>query len=162
MKVRRSEVESLVKLLILSFKNGINLPFTIPTRTCPDLRPSKKIKKKKCKRRHSEIVVQSYIKDQNRFHLLYYGMHDPEIVYQFDQEEVTLFRMIKKSMKKKKIRGKTLIEVRALKKILKTTKIRRHKRIQVRFSEEEYSIIQAKSQRRNLDFSDYIRTELLS
>jgi len=162
LKARRSEVESLVRLLILSFKNGTNLPFTIPTRTCPDLQPSKKIKKKKCKKRHSEVIVQSYNKDQNKFHLLYYGMHDPKIVYEYDQEENTLFSMIKKGIKKKKIRRKSLIEVRVLKKILKTTKIRRHNRIQVRFSDKEYSIIVSKSKRRNLDFSEYIRMELFS
>lgn len=162
MKQRRSEIDSLVRLLILTFKNGANLPFVIPTKTCPDLQPSKKIMIKKCKKRHSEIIVQSYINEQNKFHLLYYGMHSPKIVYEYDQDEELLFSMIKKSLKKKKIRGKTLIEVRNLKKILKTTKIRRHNRIQIRFSDQEYAIIQSKSKRRNLDFSEYIRMELFS
>jgi len=89
-------------------------------------------------------------------------MHSPKIVYEYDQDEELLFSMIKKSLKKKKIRGKTLIEVRNLKKILKTTKIRRHNRIQIRFSDQEYAIIQSKSKRRNLDFSEYIRMELFS
>ncbi len=162
MKQRRSEIDSLIRLLIVSFKNKSNLPFTIPTKTCPDLQPSKKIDKKKCKKMHSEIIVQSYNKEQNKFHLMYYGMHSSKIVYEYDQDEGVLFSMIKKSLKKKKIRGKTLIEIRNLKKILKTTKIHRHNRIQIRFSDEEYSIIQSKSKRRNLDFSEYIRMELFS
>jgi len=162
LKARRSEVDSLIRLLILSFKNGTNLPFTIPTRTCPDLKPSKKIKKKKCKKRHSEVIVQSYNKDQNTFHLLYYGMHNSKIVYEYDQDEEILFSMIKKSNKKMKIRGKPLIQVSFLKKILKITKIRRHKNIRVRVSDDEYLSIVSKSKRRNLDLSDYIRMKLFT
>jgi len=162
LKVRRSQIDSLIKLLILSFKNGKNIPFTIPTKTCTDLKPSKNIKMKKCTKRHSEIVVQSYNQEQNTFHLLYYGMHSPEIVYQYDQNEIVLLEMIKKSLKKKKIRGKTLIEVSDLKKILEVTKIIRRNRIQVRYSDIEYGMIQQRAKRRNLDYSDYIRTELFS
>ena len=162
MKERRSQVDSLVKLLIISFKNGKNLPFLIPTKTCPDLKPSKKIKRKKCSNRHSEIVVESYNHEENKFHLLYYGMHLPNIMYEYDQNEDVLTTMIKKSLKKKKIGGKTLIEVRDLKKIVDITKINRPNRIDVRYSDIEYSIIQLKAKRRNLDYSDFIRTELFS
>lgn len=162
MKTRRSEADSLIKLLIVSFKNNSNLPFTIPTMRCPDLPRSKKIKKKKCKKKHSEIVVESYNKEQNTFHLLYYGIHSPKVQFQHDQDEHVLFSMIKKSLTKRKYGLKTLIQVKDLKKILKTTKITRHNRIQVRFSDTEYLNIQSKSKRRNLDMSEYIRMELFS
>ncbi len=162
MKARRSEVDGIVNLLIQSFKEGANLPFTIPTKTCPDLHPSKKFKKKKCRKRHSEIVVGHYIEEGNKYHLFYFGMHTKKIIYEYDQEQDVLISMIKKSLQKKKIGGKTLLEIRKLKKILKTSKINRNKRVTVRFTEKEFLGIQSKARIRNLEITVYMRMKLFS
>lgn len=158
MKSRRSQVDSIIKLLILSFKNNKNLPFVIPTMICPDERKTNK----KCRKKHSEIVVDRYNKNDNTFHLLYYGTHVSSVQFEYDQDEDTVFSMIRKKVINRKYAGKKLIQLKNLKKILKTTKIIRNKRIQVRFSDAEYSSIISKSKRRNLDKSEYIRMELFS
>ena len=163
MKTRRSQIDSLIKLLIISFKNKTNLPFTIPTNRCPDLRNSKKTKVKKCKKHHAEVVVESYNKEENTFHLLYYGMHIPKVQFEYDQDEETLFNMIKKSLTVRKYGGAVrLLLVSDLKKILDTTKILRRNVFTIRFSDSEYLAIKARAKRRKLSIVEYIRSELLS
>lgn len=125
---------------------------------CPDKRKLNK----KCKKRHSEIVVESYNKKNNTFHLLYYGMHISKVQFEYDQDEDTLFSMIKKKVIQRKYAGKTLISLKKLKKILDVTKIIRQKRITVRYSDNEYSSITSKAKRRNLDKSEYVRMKSLS
>lgn len=162
MKQRHSEIDGLVKLLVNSFKLGFNLPFTIPTMRCPDYILYKKNKIKKCRKRHAEIIVQAYNKTESTFHLLYYGMHIPNIQFEYDQDESILISMIKKSLTKRRRDVNTLLKVKDLKKIVKSTKIIRNKRITVRFSEKEYLMIASKAKRRNLEKSEYVRMELFS
>lgn len=166
MKIRRSEIESLVNLLLYSFKNGNNLPFVIPTKTCPDLKPSKNLKMKRCNKKHSEIVVKSYLPDGKKYRLLYHGMHTTgRDVYTFDQEEEILKQIIIKSMKKKKYGGKTLLEVRKIKKMLyQNSKNNSDKRIRsftMRLTDKEMKSIESKAQNRGLELSDYGRMKLL-
>jgi len=162
LKVRRSQIESIINLLLYSFKHDKNLPFTIPTKTCPDLQPSKNFKSKKCKKRHSEIIIQSYNEEIEKFHLLYYGVHNPKIVAEFDQEEQLVKSLIKKSLQKKKFAGKTLLEIRSLKKILKKTDIERKLWLTFRLSPKEKKMLQSKAKTRELAVSDFIRMKLFS
>lgn len=162
MKARRSEIESLINLLLYSFRNGKNLPFTIPTKTCPDLKPSKNQKRKPCRKKHSEIVVQSYLPEENRYRCIYYGMHDSKNTDQFDQEESIIKMIIKRSLKKKKYGGKTLLEIRKIKTIVSKNDVERTKLIAFRVSEKEWKSIDAKSRKRSLEKSDYIRMKLFS
>jgi len=162
LKVRRSQIDSIINLLLYSFKQKKNLPFTVPTKTCPDLQPSKKIKRKSCKKRHSEIVIQSYNEEEKTFHLLYYGIHDPKIVAEFDQDEQLVKSLIKKSLQKKKFGGKTLLEIRKLKMILKNTDIERKLWMTFRLSSKEKKMLQSKAKTRELAVSDFIRMKLFS
>ena len=162
MKARRSEIDSMINLLLYSFRNGKNLPFTIPTKSCPDLKPSKKEKRKSCKKRPSEIVIESYLSEEKKFHLKYYGMHTAKDVYEFDQDQLLVKQMIKNSLKKKKYGGKTLLEIRNVKKLLKKIDTDRIKQINFRLSEKEKKSIIAKAEKRNLEISDYIRMKLFS
>ena len=117
---------------------------------------------KRCKRRHSEIIVQSYNKEENTFHLLYYGMHLPKVVFESDVNDDIVYDTIKKSMNASKWGTKKLLEVRVIKKILKTTKIKRSKWLHVRITGNELMKLQSKANTRNLEVSDYIRLILFS
>ena len=145
-----------------SFRNGKNLPFTIPTKTCPDLKPSKNYKRKPCRKKHSEIVVQSYLPEKNLYSCIYYGMHDSKNTDQFDQEESIIKMIIKRSLKKKKYGGKTLLEIRKIKTIVSKNDVERTKLIAFRVSEKEWKSIDAKARKRSLEKSDYIRMKLFS
>jgi len=162
LKARRSEIDSLINLLLYSFREGKNLPFTIPTKTCPDLKPSKHLKIKSCRKRHSEIVVESYIPEEKKYRLLYYGMHTSKDVYKFDQEQEVVKQIIKKSMVKKKFNHRTLLEVRTLKKLLKKNDDKRTLGIYIRVSVKEKKSIVFKAKNRNQEISDYIRMKLFS
>lgn len=162
MKARRTEIDSLINLLLYSFRNGDNLPFVIPTKTCPDLKPSKKLKKRKCKKRHSEIVVQAYLPTEKMYRCLYYSMHEPKNIDQFDQQEEIVKSILKRSLTKKKYGGRTLLEVRRLKKILDKNQPERHKKITFRVSIKEWKSIHSKADNRGLEISDYIRMKLFS
>lgn len=162
MKARRSEIDSLINLLLHSFRNGKNLPFIIPTKTCPDLKPSKNLKRKYCRKKHSEIIVDSYMPEEKKYRLLYYGMHTSKNVYKFDQEEDVVKQIIKKSMLKQKIRGRALLEVRTLKKLLKKNDDKRTLGVYIRVSVKEKKSILFKAQNRGLEVSDYIRMKLFS
>lgn len=162
MKPRRSQVDTIIKLLLLSFKNNQNIPFTIPTMLCPDQPRIRNKINKKCKKRHSEIIVHSYNKQNDTFHLLYYGIHVSKVQFEFDQDEDVLFQIIKKTLLVKKYGLSSLIKIKDLRKILKTTKINRDKRITIRLSDKEYLAISSKAKRRNLEKSEYVRMELFS
>lgn len=162
LKQRKTEIDSLINLLLYSFRNGNNLPFTIPTKTCPDLKPSKKEKRKPCRKRHSEIIVESYLPEEKKYRLLYYGMHSSKDVFTFDQNEDMVKIIIRKSIMRKKYGGKTLLEVRNVKKLLMKKDIVRTKLITFRVSEKEKKSIIAKAEKRNLEISDYIRMKLFS
>ncbi len=162
MKARRSEIDSVINMLLYSFRNGNNIPFMIPTQTCPDLKPSKIGNRKSCKKHHSEIVVESYVPEEKNYRLLYYGMHTVKGVYTFDQSPEMVKQIIKKSLLKKKYAGKTLLEIRNVKKLLKKIDIDRTKLIAFRVSDKEKKSIIAKAEKRNLEISDYIRMKLFS
>lgn len=150
-------------MLLYSFKNGKNLPFTIPTKTCPDLRPSKNLKGKKCKKRHSEIVVESYLIEEKKYRLLYYGMHTSNDVYKFDQEQEIVKQIIKKSMFKKKYNHRALLEVRIIKKLIDETNADKKPIWRTfRITEKQNLSLIAKAKKRNLEISDYIRMKLFS
>lgn len=160
MKARKSEIDSLIDLLLYSFKNNTNLPFKIPTMTCPDLKPSKNLKRKYCRKRHSEIVVQSYLPEEKKYRLLYYGMHTTKDVYMFDQEEQIVKQIIKKSLLKEKYGGKKLLEIRSIKKLLGKRLIKYNKVIRIRISQKQYNSLVSKVGNRNLGISDYVRLKL--
>jgi len=117
---------------------------------------------KPCKKRHSEIVVQSYNEEKETFHLLYFGVHDPKIVAEFDQDEQLVKLLIKKSLQKKKFAGKTLLEIKNLKKILEKTSIDRKLWKSFRLSEKEMKMLQSKAKTRQLELPDFIRMKLFS
>ncbi len=160
MKARRSEIDSVVKLLLYSFRNDHNLPFVIPTKTCPDLKPSRKEKRRACRKKHSEIVVEKFLPETKQYRCLYYGMHTTDKPDVFDQEEDIVKMMIKRSLKKKKYGGKTLLEIRKLKKLLKKTEVNRTLGIFIRVSVKEKKSIVDKAKNRDLETSDYIRMKL--
>ena len=163
MKARRSEINSLVSLLLYSFRNGKNLPFTIPTKTCPDLNPSKHLRKKSCRKRHSEIVVSSYDPKEKKYRLLYYGMHTSKNVYKFDQEEEIVSQIIKKSITKKIYNHKALLEVKKLKKLVKVADDEQKLKFRsFRISEKQDKSLIAKAKNRGLEVSDYIRMKLFT
>ena len=152
----------MVNLLLYSFRNGHNLPFKIPTKTCPDLRPSKKEKKRACRKKHSEIVVEKYLPEKKQYRCLFYGMHSTAKPDQFDQEESLVKMIIKRSMKKKKYGGKTLLEIRKLKKLLKKTEVNRILGIYIRVSVKEKKSIADRAKNSDLEISDYIRMKLFT
>lgn len=117
---------------------------------------------KPCKKRHSEIVIQSYNDENETFHLLYYGVHSPKIVAEFDQEEQLVKSLIKKSLHKKKFAGKTLLEIKNLKKILENTNVDRKLWKSFRLSEKEMKMLQSKAKTRQLELPDFIRMKLFS
>ena len=92
MKQRISEIDSLIDLLIYSFKHGKNLPFLIKTKNCPS-------KKKYCKRHHGEIIITEYKKDANKFHCDYFGVHERKVIFEFDQSEVVLKKIFNKYLR---------------------------------------------------------------
>jgi len=89
-------------------------------------------------------------------------MHTAKDVYNFDQEIGIVKQIIKKSLLKKKYGGKTLLEIRNLKKMLRKNDLERTKLIAFRVSEKEKKSIIAKSEKRDLEISDYIRMKLFS
>jgi len=156
MKVRRSEIDGLIELLINSFKRSKNLPYQIKTNFCPT-------KKKNCRRHHGEIVVTSFSPETNKFHCIYYGVHITKSVLEHDQTEDILKKMVKKSLTKEHLGAKRLVTVKALKKIIRRENLKNNTCITFRCSSEEKQIIRSNAKKSGFsEMSDYIKLKLLS
>ncbi len=157
MKQRITEIDSLIDLLIYSFKHGKNLPFVIKTKNCPS-------KKKYCKRHHGEIVITEYKKDTNKFHCDYFGVHERKIIFQFDQSEDVLKKIIKKyvttGIKQKRKNNQTLLLVRDIKKIVGKIDRPIVQRFRVNKKEREKLLVDAK--KKDISVGDFIRLKLFS
>jgi hypothetical protein len=157
-KHRISQIDSLVDLLIYSFKHGKNLPFTIKTKNCPN-------KKKYCKRHHGEILVTEYKKDTNKFHCDYYGVHERKVIFQFDQSEEILKKIIKKYLRvrTKQNHSKSdepFLLIRDLKKIV--GKIDRPIVQRFRVNSKERERLLADAKKKDVSVGDFIRLKLFS
>jgi ABC-type multidrug transport system ATPase subunit len=156
-KHRISEIDSLVDLLIYSFKHGKNLPFLIKTKNCPT-------KKKYCKRHHGEIVVTEHKKDTNKFHCDYYGVHERNVIFQFDQSEDVLKKIFKKYLrvqtKKNRQKNEPLMLVKDIKKIV--GKIDRPIVQRFRVNKKEREKLLADAKKKDVSVGDFIRLKLFS
>ena len=157
-KERKSEIDSLVDLLIYSFKQGKNIPFTIKTKNCPT-------KKKYCRRHHGEILVTNYKSDTNKFHCDYYGVHERKIIFEFDQSEDVLKKIIKKYLrlrtKDDSIKNnEPFLLVRDLKKIV--GKIDRPIVQRFRVNDKERERLLADAKKKGISVGDFIRLKLFS
>jgi hypothetical protein len=157
MKQRITEIDSLVDLLVYSFKHGKNLPFLIKTKNCPT-------RKKYCKRHHGEIVVTEYKKDTNKFHCDYYGVHERKVIFQFDQSEDVLKKIFKKYLrvqtKKNREKNEPLMLVRDIKKIV--GKIDRPIVQRFRVNKKEREKLLADAKKKDVSVGDFIRLKLFS
>jgi len=156
-KQRITEIDSLVDLLVYSFKHGKNLPFLIKTKNCPT-------RKKYCKRHHGEIVVTEYKKDTNKFHCDYYGVHERKVIFQFDQSEDVLKKIFKKYLrvqtKKNREKNEPLMLVRDIKKIVGKIDRPIVQRFRVNKKERERLLTDAK--KKDVSVGDFIRLKLFS
>ena len=157
MKQRITEIDSLIDLLIYSFKHGKNLPFLIKTKNCPT-------RKKYCKRHHGEIVVTEYKKDTNKFHCDYYGVHERKVIFQFDQSEDVLKKIFKKYLrvqtKNNREKNEPLMLVRDIKKIV--GKIDRPIVQRFRVNKKEREKLLADAKKKDVSVGDFIRLKLFS
>jgi hypothetical protein len=156
-KVRRSEIDGLIELLINSFKRSKNLPYAIKTNVCPKY-------KKNCTRHHGEIVVISFDMETKKFHCKYYGVHIPKTVFECDQTEDIVKSIIKKSLNTTH-RRKSLVTVKELKKFLKSPTKSKEKMTGIAFrcSEEVKQTIRSNAKKNGFsEMSDYIILKLLS
>jgi len=157
-KHRISQIDSLVDLLIYSFKHGKNLPFIIKTKNCPT-------RKKYCRRHHGEILVTEYKKDTNKFHCDYYGLHERNVIFEFDQSEEILKKIIKKYLRvRTKVDSKKSNEpfllIREIKKIV--GKIDRPIVQRFRVNKKERERLLADAKKKDVSVGDFIRLKLFS
>ncbi len=157
MKQRITEIDSLVDLLVYSFKHGKNLPFLIKTKNCPT-------RKKYCKRHHGEIVVTEYKKDTNKFHCDYYGVHERKVIFQFDQSEDVLkkifIKFLRVQTKNNREKNEPLMLVRDIKKIV--GKIDRPIVQRFRVNKKEREKLLADAKKKDVSVGDFIRLKLFS
>ncbi len=157
MKQRISEIDSLIDLLIYSFKHGKNLPFLIKTKNCPS-------KKKYCKRHHGEIIITEYKKDANKFHCDYFGVHERKVIFEFDQSEVVLKKIFNKYLrlqtKTNREKNEPLMLVRDIKKIV--GKINRPIVQRFRVNKKERERLLADAKKKGVSVGDFIRLKLFS
>lgn len=157
MKARKSEIDGLIALLFDSFKRSKNLPYTIKTNFCPT-------KKKNCTRHHGEVVVASFNPDMKKFHCVYYGVHTPKIVLEYDQNEDYVRTMIKDSLTKKYQNHRTLVEVKELKKFIRRSEVLGN-RATVTFhctNEQKEMYLSDAKKHGFRELSDYIKLKLSS
>jgi len=145
-------VDSLIELLIYSFTQGKNLPFELRTKLCPD-------KKRSCKKRHGDIVVENFNKEDQSFFCSYYSVHQKKSVYSHQLSKLILKSTIKKIMKKRNSKF-LLLKVKDLEKFV--GKIERPINQHFRVSNEEKKILESKAKKKAISVSDYIRLELFS
>lgn len=155
MKSGNRPADEYVDLLIDTFKKNRNLPYAIKSgSSCPD-------KKKNCRKKHGEVIVKQYDGKQKKFHVLYYSVHTRKPVFVWWQDQKTLKQMILKTTKKFSYGKKPLLRIKELKKLIGNKKNRilsEHIRIRTTIQEKENLI--AKSKKKNMKLSDYVRKKL--
>lgn len=157
MKTGNRAVEEYIDLLIESFKRNKNLPYQIKTgSSCPD-------KKKNCKKKHGDIVVKEYDKNNGKFHVFHYAIHQTKSVFDWWQEEKVIKEIIKKSTIKFSYGKKPLLRIKELKKILNKNSNRwLNERLMIRMTTEEKKKLITNSKRNDLKLSEYVRKKLFS
>ena len=155
MKSGNRPAEEYVGLLIETFKKNRNLPYAIKSgSSCPD-------KKKNCRKKHGEVIVKEYDKKQKKFHVLYYSVHTRKPDFVWWQDQKTLKEMILKTTKKLSYGRKHLLRIKELKKLLGSKKNRRlTEMIRIRLTILEKENLIAKSKKKDMKLSDYVRKKL--
>ncbi len=155
--VNKRHIEDYIDLLIESFKKNKNLPYKIKTgSSCPD-------KKKNCRKKHGEIIVKSYDRNQKKFHVFHYSIHNPKPVFDWWQDESKITEMVVKQNKKFGIGKKPLLRLLDIKKILDKSENRyRSEKIDVRVTPEEKDQLKKSAKKKDMRIADFIREKLFS
>lgn len=137
-----------LKLVVEQLKQKKNLPFKIRKRRCPERNP-------KCRKYHGEVVVQSYDQTSNKFHLVYYGIHELGKIFEYDKPPEIVKGFLIKSIRRR------IMKLRDLKKMFDLDLFLRTKLLIVRMTDMEFKIVQNDASRKKVKVSDYVRSVLL-
>ncbi len=149
-----SQKKQIVEHFVESIKKRKLLPFKIRINKCPS-------RKKSCSKHHGEIIISSFDKKTQKFHLKYFGTHEKGIQFQYDQPAKFVIELILKQIQSRK----RLITTNQLKKFSKLDldkSIFRKNQINLHFSDAEFNNISKKASKKNLSVYDYSRSKLLA
>ena len=148
----KSQTKEIIEQFLLTLRKPKNLPYKIVTHRCP-------IKQKNCRLHHGEIIISSYDKEQKKFHLKYFGVHEKGILFQYDQPLQFVIKILLKQINTKK----RLIKLSQLKKRIDYSQSMERKiQINLHFSDSEWKKILSKSSKKKVSPYDFCRKKLLT
>lgn len=138
--------DAIIEIFIERMKDNKLLPITIRTARCPS-------RNTKCRKKHGEIKIVSFDKMKQQFATTFYGIHDPNPVFESEQTIDNIKSNIKKAIKKKLYTKKKLM-------VMMELDISRTSRFEILFTDYERTILEKRAEKEKKTLADYIRKKV--